>query len=103
MFAISSGASPNTFMCRVVGECRSVVSQLEWSQDGTRLLALDQNSIIHIWRMKVRLYRKLSLLHVRIYIVHIYIYTLYCSTVTSRLTLQINHILCDVSPTATEH
>jgi hypothetical protein len=37
---------------KVVSECRSVVSQLEWCQDGTRLLALDQNNVIHIWRMK---------------------------------------------------
>jgi WD40 repeat protein len=34
-----------------VCESRSVVHQLEWCQDGTRLLALDQNNIIHIWRM----------------------------------------------------
>ena len=39
--------------CRVVSECRSVVHQLEWCQDSTRLLALDQNNVIHIWRMKV--------------------------------------------------
>ena len=54
IIASSHLPKPHSLIPRVVSECRSVVSQLEWCQDGTRLLALDQNNVIHIWRMKVR-------------------------------------------------
>ena len=36
-----------------VADSKGVVTHLEWSADDTRLLVLDQSSIIHVWRMKV--------------------------------------------------
>ena len=35
-----------------MADSKSVVSQVEWSLDGKRFLALDRSGVIHIWRMK---------------------------------------------------
>lgn len=38
----------------VVGECKTIIRQLHWSLDGTRLLSLSDSGIVHIWRMKTQ-------------------------------------------------
>lgn len=37
----------------VAGDHKSIIRQLNWSLDGTRLLSLSDNGVVHIWRMKV--------------------------------------------------
>ena len=40
-------------VCSVLSDCKSVVKQLDWALDGTRLLSLSDNNTVHVWRMKV--------------------------------------------------
>lgn len=39
--------------CSIVLENKHRTSYLSWSQDGSKLIAIDTEGVLHIWRMKV--------------------------------------------------
>ena len=40
--------------CSIVTDNKYRTSHLSWSQDGSKLIAIDTEGVLHVWRMKVR-------------------------------------------------